>query len=263
MPYIPGRKSHKKTEKPEPQRRERAPQRAERVDDRPGDIDLLKLKSAYVELEAANRQIRETTIEMMMKMALAAEYKDANTGNHLVRISDYATEVAKAIGLSSEDVDLLRYASPMHDVGKIGIPDRILQKPGKLTPEEWDVMKTHTLIGARLFGNGQSRSPLLKAAAEIAIGHHEKFDGSGYPNALKGDRIPIFARIVAMVDVFDATLSDRCYKKKWPIEASLKYVKGLAGTHLDPDLVNTFTKIEKRILEIYEANASLEKLLEE
>ena len=252
MAYFSGRRPKKHSSRSE----ESAP-------DRPGDIDLLKLKNAYAELAEANREIRETTIEMMMRMAVAAEYKDADTGSHLVRIADYATEVARALGLPEDEVDLIRHASPMHDIGKIGIPDRILQKPGKLTPEEWEIMKTHPLIGGRIFGNGESKSALVTAAAQVALGHHEKYDGTGYPYGLKGNKIPLIARIVALVDVFDATLSERAYKKKWSIEDALAHIQSLSGTHLDPELVRVFVTIEPRIREIYNANVSLDGFLRE
>ncbi len=219
------------------------------------DIDLEKLKGAYGELEAAHREVRESHIEMIFNLAIAAECKDADTGGHIVRISDYATEVAKALGLFEEEMDALRYGSPMHDIGKIGIPDKILQKPGKLNPEEWEIMKQHTVIGARIFQN--SRSPILKAASEIALCHHERFDGSGYPRALQGESIPLFGRIVGMVDVFDAIVSKRCYKAASTFEEAVEYIRSQAGTHLDPKLVKVFLKIEKKIRKIYDANTTI------
>ncbi len=260
MPYIPGRKKQKKREEAEP----REPHRpGPTFRDRPADLDVLKIKSAYAELEAAHRQIRESTIEMILNLAIAAEYKDPDTGNHILRISDYSTEIARSLGLPADEIEILRYASPMHDIGKIGIPDNILQKPGKLTPEEWEVMKTHTLIGARIVGHGKSKSMLLNAAAEIALCHHEHYDGSGYPQGLRGDKIPLFARIVALADVFDATASERCYKKKWPVEEALKYIRSMAGTHLDPHLVRVFATIEDKIQRIYKANTSIEEFIRE
>ncbi len=255
MAYIPGRKSRKAKEE---SRKEKEQDKI--IDSRPGDIDLLKLKKAYADLEETHRQIRESHIEMILKLAIAAEYKDPDTGNHILRISDYATEIARAIDMTEDQVELLRYASPMHDIGKIGIPDRILQKPGKLTSEEWEIMKQHTLIGERMFQS--SKSPLLTAAGQIAITHHEKFDGSGYSYGIKGEAIPIFGRIVAMVDVFDAIVSKRCYKEKWTFEEGFDYIQTLGGNHLDLELVKIFRKIEKKVRRIYEANQTIESFVE-
>lgn len=256
MAYLSGRKSKRAYEEEQQQKEEEA-----KLKERPGDIDLEKLQKAYVALEEAHQQIRETHIEMMLNFAIAAEYKDADTGNHILRISDYATEIAKELGLPHEEIEILRYAAPMHDIGKIGIPDSILQKPGKLTPEEWEIMKQHPLIGQRIFQN--SKSPILRAASDIAGAHHEKYDGSGYPRGLKGEAIPLFARIVALVDVFDAVLSKRCYKEKWKYEEGLAYIKELSGTHLDPKLVDIFIKIQPKIKNIYDANRSIEEFLKD
>ena len=248
MTYIPGRKKGPKEEEP------KAPEPR-------GDIDLEKLKKAYEDLERLHREIKESYIEMILNLAIAAEYKDPDTGNHILRISDYAMELARTLGLSADEQEVLRYASPMHDIGKLGIPDRILQKPGKLTPEEWEVMKQHTLIGARMFQS--SRSPILKAASDIARTHHEKYDGSGYPHGLKGKEIPLFGRIVALVDVFDAIVSKRCYKEKSSFEEGFSYIQSLAGNHLDPDLVALFVKIGPKIRAIYDANLSIQNYIDD
>lgn len=196
---------------------------------------------------------------MILKLAIAAEYKDPDTGNHILRISDYATELAKAIELPEEEIEVLRYASPMHDMGKIGIPDRILQKPGKLTPEEWEIMKQHTMIGSRMFKS--SKSVLLHTAGIIAETHHEKFDGSGYPAGLKGEDIPLVGRIVAVVDVFDAIVSKRCYKEKWPFEKGIEFIQTLGNNHLDPRLVEVFGKIEKEVKKVFDANLAIENFI--
>ncbi len=255
MAYIPGRQNrHRKREEEENASREKKP--VKRV-----DIDLEKLSQAYEQLGEIHKHVRESHIEMIMNLAMAAEYKDPDTGNHILRISDYATEVGKALGLAEEEQDSLRYASPMHDIGKIGIPDRILQKPGKLTPEEWEVMKTHTIIGSRIFKN--SKSPMLLATSQIALTHHEKFDGSGYPEGLKGESIPLFGRIVAMVDVFDAIVSKRVYKSASSFREGMEYIESIAGTHLDPKLVKLFMKIEKEVSRVYEANSTIQKFITE
>ncbi len=258
--YIPGRKSQKEREKKEDDRR-RGSRETHATKAKPGDIDLLKLQRAYEDLEEAHRQLRESHVEMIYKLAIAAEYKDSDTGNHILRISDYSTALAEALKLSDDEVANIRYASPMHDIGKIGIPDRILQKPGKLDAQEWTIMKTHTVIGARMFQG--SSSPLLAVASEIALTHHEKFDGSGYPNGQKGEEIPLAGRIVALVDVFDAITTKRCYKDKWPYEEGIAYIKTLSGTHMDPKLVELFAKNEKRIYEIYNANLKIQEFLDE
>ena len=254
MPYIPGRKRpNAEEEDDEPKKKP--------VSEKADDLDLLKLRKSYKELSEAHKQIRESHVEMILNLAIAAEYKDPDTGNHILRISDYATAIAAALSLSKDQIEHLRYASPMHDIGKIGIPDKILQKPGKLTPEEWVLMKQHTLIGARMFQS--SKSPLLKAAADIARTHHEKYDGSGYPAGLKGKDIPLFGRITAMADVFDAIVSKRCYKKADSFDQGMAYIESLSGTHMDPDIVRIFLKSEKNIRKIYDANLSIQKYIEE
>lgn len=258
--YIPGRKNEKEREKEKEERRQNETQ-AHRAKTKPEDINLLKLQKAYEDLEQAHRDLRESHVEMIYKLALAAEYKDPDTGNHILRISDYATALSETLKLSDDDIANIRYASPMHDIGKIGIPDKILQKPGKLNSEEWEVMKQHTVIGARMFQG--SSSPLLLTASEIALTHHEKFDGSGYPYGKKGDEIPLAGRIVAIVDVFDAITTKRCYKDKWPYEEGIAYIKTLAGTHLDPRLVENFSKIENKIREVYNANVKIQEFLDE
>ncbi len=227
----------------------------------PDDLDVQKLKHAYEALENAHKEIRESHIEMIMNLAIAAEYKDPDTGNHILRVSDYCTELAKSLGLSADDIEIIRYASPMHDIGKIGIPDSILQKPGKLDPQEWEVMKQHTTIGWRMFS--VTKSPLLKAVADIALSHHEKFDGSGYPLGKKGNEIPLFGRIAAIADIFDAVVSERCYKKEWSFKEGIEYIQSLAGTHLDPELVLVFIQNKKQIGDIYDANITIQKYIHE
>jgi putative two-component system response regulator len=252
MAYIPGRG---KSRRPEPEA-EKPP-----VPERPNDLDLLKLQEAYRELEAAHQHIREFHIEMILNLAIAAEYKDPDTGNHILRISDYATELAREIKLPEDQVEILKYAAPMHDIGKIGIPDSILKKAGKLNEEEWETMKQHTVIGCRMFQN--SRSPLLKSVSQIALTHHERFDGTGYPYGTKGQNIPLFGRVIAVVDIFDALVSARCYKEAWSYEASIAHVKSLAGGHLDPELVKAFVSASKPIRMIYDANMTIQQYVRE
>lgn len=194
--------------------------------------------------------LRETRMQVIHRLGRAAEYKDNETGLHVIRMSHYAKEIALAVGINETDADELLNAAPMHDIGKIGIPDFILQKPGKLTPDEWEIMKTHTTIGAMIIGDDNSN--LLKIARTIALCHHEKWDGSGYPNGLRGDAIPIEARIVALADVFDALTSVRPYKTAWTIEQASDYIKQESGKHFDPDLVNAFVIALPKMIAIRE-----------
>jgi putative two-component system response regulator len=163
-------------------------------------------------------------------------------------MSYYSKILAEHYGLPAQECELILNASPMHDIGKLGIPDSILLKPGRLTHEEFTVMKTHTTIGARLLEN--ARSPITETARIIALTHHEKWDGNGYPHGLAGENIPLVGRIVAITDVFDALTSERPYKSAWPIEKAIEEIKRSAGTHFDPELVEYFIKALPEMLEI-------------
>lgn len=195
-------------------------------------------------------ELKKTRLEIVQRLGLAAEYKDNETGLHVIRMSHYSAIIARAMGFAPATVEELLHASPMHDVGKIGIPDRILQKPGKLTPEEWEVMREHPAIGARIIG--QHQTGLLRMAYDIALSHHEKWDGSGYPQGLVGEAIPLVGRIVAVADVFDALTTVRPYKKAWPINEALAYIKEQSGKHFDPALVEIFLSQLPAILEVKE-----------
>ncbi|TGK10414.1 two-component system response regulator [Leptospira selangorensis] len=197
-----------------------------------------------------NDELKETRLQIIQRLGLAAEYKDNETGLHVIRMSHYSQTLAKALGYSQETADKILHASPMHDIGKIGIPDSILQKPGKLDPEEWDIMKTHPTIGAEIIGDHDSS--LLKMAKSIALNHHEKWDGSGYPNGIKGDTIPVEARIVTIADVFDALTTERPYKKAWSIEDAVNHIRKGAGSHFDPGLVPIFLNLMPDLLAIRE-----------
>lgn len=194
------------------------------------------------------KEVQETRLEIIRRLGRAAEYKDNETGLHVIRMSHYAMLLAKACGMSDADAELLLNAAPMHDIGKIGIPDSILLKPGKLTPDEWAVMRRHPLIGAEIIG--EHKSKLLEWARLIALTHHEKWDGTGYPQGLKGEEIPRIARIVAVVDVFDALTTRRPYKDAWPVEAALQYLEEHSGKHFDPQLVTLFASIIPSVLEV-------------
>lgn len=199
------------------------------------------------------KNLEETQKEIILRLGQAAEYKDNETGMHVIRMSRYSASIGRAAGLSKMECEMLLAASPMHDLGKIGIPDSILLKLGKLDEKEWEIMKTHPVIGAKILSN--SNSELLKTAEAIALVHQEKWDGSGYPKGLKGEEIPIFGRIVALADVFDALTTERPYKKAWSIEKSVAFIEEQSGKHFDPQLVPHFIKILPEILEIKEKYA--------
>lgn len=175
-------------------------------------------------------------MDTIMRLSVAAEYRDEDTASHLHRMSNYSALVARNIGFTEVEAENLKFAAPMHDIGKIGIPDAILQKRGKLTPEEFEVMKTHALIGAKILAN--STAEVLRRSEEIALTHHEKFDGTGYPKGLKGDDIPMVGKIVAVADVFDALTSRRCYKEPWPVEKAVALMLEQRGKHFDARCVD-------------------------
>lgn len=189
-----------------------------------------------------------TRLQVIQRLGRAAEYRDNETGQHVLRVSHSAALIAKYLGWDAASCEMLLHATPMHDVGKIGIPDRILLKPSGLDPLEWETMKTHTAIGADLLAGEDNE--LFKLAQIIAYAHHEKWDGSGYPRGLKAQAIPMVARIVSIVDVFDALTSSRPYKQEWPVEEALAYIKRQSGSQFDPDLVNLFINIRSEIEDI-------------
>jgi len=193
-------------------------------------------------------QLHNTRLEIIRRLGRAAEFKDNETGLHVIRMSHYTRLIAEALSDDEQWIDLLFNAAPMHDIGKIGIPDNVLLKPGKLDDEEWNIMRRHPKIGADIIGDDDS--PLLQMAKEIAFAHHEKWDGSGYPRRLKGEEIPITARIVAIADVFDALTTERPYKKAWAIEDAVKLIDDEAGKHFDPQLVKVFHTVLPEILDI-------------
>jgi putative two-component system response regulator len=201
------------------------------------------------ENEVLDARVRERTVELhdaqleiVRRLALAAESRDEETGDHIDRISRLCYEMARAIDLPEPEAELLRHASVLHDVGKIGIPDRILLKPGKLDPDEWEIMKTHAEIGASILAG--SATPLLQAAEEIALTHHERWDGSGYPRGLAREDIPLAGRICAICDVFDALRSERPYKRAWPRREALVEIRNQSGSHFDPRLVEVFLRLQ-------------------
>ncbi|WP_153912678.1 response regulator [Shewanella sp. TC10] len=193
------------------------------------------------EVELRTKELKETRFEIIRRLGRAAEYKDNETGLHVIRMSHYARLLANAAGHSSRFCELLYNAAPMHDIGKIGTPDAILKKPGKLDADEWKEMQAHAAIGAAIIGDHDD--PLLQMAKRIAISHHEKWDGSGYPNGLSGEDIPIEGRIIAIADVFDALTSARPYKKAWTVEDTIGLIEKESGKHFDPQLVEQFKSV--------------------
>jgi len=195
-------------------------------------------------------EVEDTRLQIIQHLGRAAEYKDDQTGMHVIRMSHYAKLIARAYSDNEEWVELVFNAAPMHDVGKIGIPDNILRKPGKLDAEEWNKMQTHAEIGAQIIGD--HTAPLLKLSRIIALSHHEKWDGSGYPYGIAGEDIALEGRIVAIADVFDALTSERPYKKAWTVEDAVQLIEENSGSHFDPSLVPLFLNVLPGIKEIKE-----------
>ncbi|MBK8762639.1 MAG: response regulator [Sulfuritalea sp.] len=200
------------------------------------------------EVAKATATIAAREKEAILRLSRAAEYRDPETGMHLLRMSNYTRIVAAGLGLPPGEQKQLMEAAPMHDVGKVGTPDHILLKPGRLTPEEFEVMKQHATIGYEILRD--SVSQLLQNAAVVALTHHEKFDGSGYPRGLAGEAIPLYGRIVAVADVFDALTSERPYKKAWTLDAAATFLKEGAGSHFDPACVEAFLGNWGEVIEI-------------
>ena len=198
------------------------------------------LRTALSEKIDAHRRIYQAHLDTINRLVIAAEYKDEDTADHIKRMSSYCALLAKALKQTPQEIEVLYYASSMHDVGKIGTPDHILLKPGKHTPEEWEIMKQHTIIGGYILEN--SPSELLQSGEIIALSHHEKWDGSGYPKGLSGESIPLQGRICAIADVYDALTSKRPYKDAFSNEKSLEIMKEWSGKHFDPNLIDLFSK---------------------
>jgi HD-GYP domain-containing protein (c-di-GMP phosphodiesterase class II) len=218
---------------------------------------LATMAASFIETATLYEDLRRSHLETIYRMALVAEYRDQeDTGRHLRRMSRFSGILAQGVGLSFQEAEDIRYAAPLHDIGKVAIPDSILRKPGKLTTEEFAEMKKHTVYGAKMLINAESR--LLRLAAKIAIGHHEWFDGSGYPSGMKGEQIPLEARIVTVADVFDALSSKRVYKGEWTVEDALKYIEERAGKQFDPQVVVALREKFSEILQARdEENARL------
>ncbi len=200
------------------------------------------------ELNKALDTIKTGSLDTIYRLSRAAVYKDEGTGSHIKRMAHYAAAISRAMGFDDAMVETVLYATPMHDVGKIGIPDRILLKPGKLDPDEWDIMKQHTVIGSKILEG--SDAEFIKLGEVIALSHHERWDGSGYPKGLQGEAIPLIGRITALADVFDALTTERPYKKAFGIEKSFQIIREGTGSHFDPAVVDAFFGIEDELLDI-------------
>lgn len=207
-----------------------------------------EVRTQTQELKKAYQKLKEANLDTIYRLSSAAEYRDDSTGKHIRRISDYSTLIAENIGLSSEDVELIHITSAMHDIGKIGLSDAILLKPAKLTSKEYEAMKKHTTIGGEILAD--SKSEMLKSAQVIALSHHEKFDGRGYPFQLKGKSIPLFARIVAVADVYDALVTPRVYKPSFSKEVAFSILWESKETHFDPEIVDVFLKNVDKVVKI-------------
>ncbi len=204
------------------------------------------VKKRTEELNQALALLQKSSLDTIYRLSRAAEYKDAETGKHLVRISQYCEVIARALGLGDDAATMFLYTAPMHDIGKIGIPEHILHKPGRLSSDEWEIMKTHTTIGAQILAGSTAES--LKKAETIALTHHERWDGTGYPRGLSGQEIPLEGRITAVADVFDVLCSWRPYKEPIPVEKAMMAITEGKGSHFDPEIVDAFFSIKDEIL---------------
>lgn len=204
-------------------------------------------------VQLRTRDLESTRREILHRLGRASEFKDNETGRHIIRMSHYSRLIGQAAGMSEASVDTLYHAAAMHDVGKIGIPDYVLLKPGKLDEKEWEIIRRHPEIGAEIIGRHED--DLLQAAHTIALTHHEKWDGSGYPCRIKGDDIPLMGRIVAVADVFDALTSVRPYKTAWTVDVAVRLIEEGSGAHFDPDMVAAFKSMLPEITKIKEQYA--------
>lgn len=219
---------------------------------------VLRERRLKQEAQKSHKELKEAYIDSIHRLVMASEFKDEDTGDHIVRIGEYSKMMARKLGWDEKEVEVITYAAPMHDVGKIGIPDAIMLKPGKLSKDEFDIMKTHTTIGGRLLS--RSKSGILKMAREIALCHHEKFNGNGYPNGLSGEKIPISGRIVAISDTFDALTSRRPYKDPYPPEMAMDIIRREKGEHFDPGITDLFLDHFDEFLEIRETIGAFEEI---
>ena len=218
------------------------------------DIDLLRHVALYasttIETKDLYQKLKKAHEDVVYRLSHATKFKDPETQNHIIRVGLYCSIFAKELGWKEEDIETIKLAAPMHDIGKVGIPDRVLLKPGKLDDEEWEIMKKHTIYGYEILKDGDSK--LLQVAALVALEHHEKWNGTGYPYGKKGKEISIYGRMTAVADVFDALTSKRHYKPAWSIEKTVNLIKEERGKHFDPDLVDIFLNNINDFIEIKE-----------
>jgi len=211
---------------------------------------LASQAAVAVKMAQLREEIKESSLEMIERLSVAAEFRDEDTALHIKRMSKYSAILAKFMGYDDEFVEKILFTSPMHDIGKLGVPDSILLKPGKLTSEEWEEMKRHAIYGAKILRG--SMHALIRNAEVIAISHHEKWNGKGYPEGISGENIPIEGRIVALADVFDALSSKRCYKPAFPMDKVIAIIKKDTGSHFDPKVTRAFFEGYDEIMKIYE-----------
>ncbi|MEY2609958.1 MAG: hypothetical protein RLZZ128_607, partial [Actinomycetota bacterium] len=219
--------------------------------------EILRLRTSELEglVEGRTTELEQFQLEALERLAILGEFRDTDTGEHTVRVGDMCADIAHLLDLDPVWSERLRLAARLHDIGKVAIPDSILLKPGPLTPAEFEIMKTHTTVGARILSG--SNSPLVRLAEEVALNHHERWDGTGYPNALGGNDVPIAGRICAVADVFDALTSERVYKRAWSVEDAVRYIERAAGTQFDPAVVAAFMRIaSERFSVVFDADES-------
>jgi len=216
---------------------------------------VLRERRLKEEANKSHEELKEAYVDSIHRLVMASEFKDEDTGDHIIRIGGYSSLISRKLNQSDQFIENIGFAAPMHDVGKIGIPDMILLKPGKLTKEEFNIVKGHTLIGAKLLS--QSKSRILQLAMEIALSHHEKFNGKGYPNGLSGENIPLAGKIVAIADTFDALISKRPYKDPYPPEMVYDIIKKEKGAHFDPDITDIFLDNFETFVEIRNESETL------
>ncbi len=215
-------------------------------------VELAEAVASFAAVAVRNArlldQLREVQFDTIVRLSNAVEFRDNDTGKHVHRVAEYSRLIAKALGISEEMQELIRVSSPLHDVGKVAIPDAILNKPGKLTEEEFKIMETHAEVGKQIMAG--SNSPMLKLGEEISWTHHEKWNGKGYPRGLKGEEIPIVGRIVALADVFDALACKRVYKDAFPMEKVLSIIREDSGTHFCPSVVDAFFSVYPEVMAV-------------